>query len=162
MDNKKLITKDMIVSRAGLKGAKFQIVVSIIMLGCLIMLIIGQFSDIKNYATGSIVGTLVVILCALLLLVLFYLYIKAVHGLFCTVSDINSGKYNIESDEIASILDKKTEKFVKFRSYNARNSEAKFKLPYEETDLQVGSQVIIITNRIKQFITVFNKDNYRV
>ena len=162
MDNKKLITKDMIVNRAGLKGAKFQIVVSIIMLGCLIMLIIGQFSDIKNYATGSIVGTLVVILCALLLLVLFYFYIKAVHGLFCTVSDINSGKYNIESDEIASILDKKTEKFVKFRSYNARNSEAKFKLPYEETDLQVGSQVIIITNRIKQFITVFNKDNYRV
>lgn len=162
MDNKKLITKDMIVNRAELKGAKFQIVVSIIMLGCLLMLIVGQFSDIKNYATSSIVGTLVVILCALLLLVLFYFYIKAVHGLFCTVSDINSGKYNIESDEIASILDKKTEKFVKFRSYNARNSKAKFKLPYEENDLQVGSQVIIITNRIKQFITVFNKDNYRV
>lgn len=162
MDNKKLITKDMIVNRAGLKGAKFQIVVSIIMLGCLIMLIVGQFSSIKNYATGSIVGTLVVILCALLSIVLAYFYIKAVHGLFCTVSDINSGKYNIESDEIASILDKKTEKFVKFRSYNARNSEAKFKLPYEENDLQVGSQVIIITNRRKQFITVFNKDNYRV
>lgn len=162
MDNKKLITKDMIVNRAGLKGAKFQIVVSIIMLGCLIMLIVGQFSDIKNYATGSIVGTLVVILCALLSIVLAYLYIKAVHGLFCTVSDINSGKYNIESDEIASVLDKKTEKFVKFRSYNARNSEAKFKLPYEENNLQVGSQVIIITNRRKQFITIFNKDNYRV
>lgn len=162
MDNKKLITKDMIVNRAGLKGAKFQIVVSIIMLGCLIMLIVGHFGDIKNYATGSIVGTLVVILCALLSIALVYIYIKAVHGLFCTVSDINSSKYNIESDEIASILDKKTEKFVKFRSYNARNSEAKFKLPYEENDLQVGSQVIIITNRRKQFITVFNKDNYRV
>ena len=162
MDNKKLITKDMIVNHAGLKGAKFQIVVSIVMLGCLIMLIIGQFGDIKNYATNSIVGAFVVVLCTLLLLALVYLYIKAVHGLFCTVSDINSGKYNIESDEIAYVLDKKTEKFVKFRSYNARNSEAKFKLPYEENDLQVGSQVIIITNRRKQFITMFNKDNYKV
>lgn len=162
MDNKKLITKDMIVNRAGLKGAKFQIVVSIVMLGCLIMLIVSQFSSIKEYATGSIVGVLVVVLCTLLALALVNFYIEAVHGLFCTVSDINSGKYNIESDEISYVLDKKTKKFVKFRSYNARNSEAKFKLPYEENDLQVGSQVIIITNRRKQFITVFNKETYRI
>lgn len=162
MDNKKLITKDTIVNRAGLKGAKFQIVVSIVMLGCLIMMIVGQFGTIKNYATSSIVCTLVVVICAILALALTYIYIKAVHSLICTVSDINSGKYNIESDEISYVLDKKTEKFVKFKSYNDRNSEAKFKLPYEENDLQVGSQVIIITNRRKQFITVFNKDNYRI
>lgn len=112
MDNKKLITKDMIVNRAGLKGAKFQIVVSIVMLGCLIMLIVSQFSSIKEYATGSIVGALVVVLCTLLALALVNFYIEAVHGLFCTVSDINSGKYNIESDEISYVLDKKTKSLL--------------------------------------------------
>lgn len=162
MDSKKLITKDMIINRADLKGAKFQIVVSLVMLGCLILLLVSQFSSIRGYATSGAAGAFVVVLCTLLLLVLGYFYITAVLSLIYTVSDINSGKYIVESDEIAYVLDRKTEKFVKFRNYNARNSKAQFKLPSEENSLQIGSQVIIITNRSKQFITVFNKELYRI
>lgn len=161
MSNKRKITKEMIIERAGMQSLPFQITMSLVMYALLLGMIIKEAPEIKGLSESGLEGTLAVVLGLALFLAITSLFGITVTNIAFAVSDVKNNRYKVEIDTISSLTPKGHSTYVKYMSYSMKFPDLKLKLPEEESNLKVGDEVILITDRHRGFITVFNNDDFQ-